>query len=81
MVFHYYVVTLDILLAALGLFIIKRLLCARRQAPLPPGPRGLPFIGNVLDMPSEKEWLTFAQWGDVWGMQTAYWKLFVADSI
>lgn len=34
---------------------------------LPPGPKGLPIIGNVLDMPSEKDWLTFAHWGDIYG--------------
>ncbi|KAF5393735.1 hypothetical protein D9757_000328 [Collybiopsis confluens] len=34
---------------------------------LPPGPKGLPIIGNVLDMPTEKEWETFAQWGDEFG--------------
>lgn len=39
----------------------------RASAPLPPGPKGFPFIGNVLDMPSEKEWQTFARWGETWG--------------
>ncbi|KAF4609943.1 hypothetical protein D9613_010304 [Agrocybe pediades] len=34
---------------------------------LPPGPEGLPVIGNVLDMPSKNEWLTFAEWGKRWG--------------
>ncbi|KAK0434405.1 cytochrome P450 [Desarmillaria tabescens] len=38
-----------------------------RDAPFPPGPRGLPLIGNLLDMPSEKEWLTFAKWGEKYG--------------
>ncbi len=33
----------------------------------PPGPRGLPLIGNLLDMPSQKEWLTFAKWGEKYG--------------
>ncbi|KAK0204608.1 cytochrome P450, partial [Desarmillaria ectypa] len=36
-------------------------------APFPPGPKGLPFIGNLLDIPSEKEWLTFAKWGEKYG--------------
>jgi hypothetical protein len=30
-------------------------------------PKGLPLIGNILDMPSEKEWLIFSQWADTWG--------------
>ena len=47
---------------------MRTVLRPRKPAPLPPGPRGLPLIGNVLDMPSEKEWLTFAEWGEEWGV-------------
>ncbi|KAJ7620462.1 cytochrome P450 [Roridomyces roridus] len=42
----------------------------RRKAktlPLPPGPRGLPLLGNVLDIPPENHWVKFAELGDVWG--------------
>ncbi|KAK7046001.1 hypothetical protein VNI00_006996 [Paramarasmius palmivorus] len=39
----------------------------RRKSPLPPGPPGLPLVGNVLDMPSGQEWLTFAEWGKKYG--------------
>ncbi|KAJ6531004.1 cytochrome P450 [Mycena vulgaris] len=30
-------------------------------------PLGLPFVGNILDVPSGDIWLKFAQLGDVWG--------------
>ncbi|KAG5654671.1 hypothetical protein H0H81_009920 [Sphagnurus paluster] len=59
---------MDVFFAFVFLSILNNLLRRSRQvAPLPPGPKGLPLIGNVLDMPSEKEWLTFAQWGEQWG--------------
>lgn len=66
MVFTPFVVV-DAFFVLLGLLILRRLFCSRRPASLPPGPMGLPLVGNVFDMPSEKEWLTFAQWGETWG--------------
>ncbi|KAG7451799.1 cytochrome P450 [Guyanagaster necrorhizus] len=60
-----FLVTLDIAIALVGLVLAWRLFRLNRRAmQFPPGPRGLPFIGNLLDMPSEKEWLTFAKWGE-----------------
>ena len=32
-----------------------------------PGPRGLPLLGNILDMPQQKEWETFAEWAKEFG--------------
>ncbi|KAI0299744.1 cytochrome P450 [Multifurca ochricompacta] len=33
----------------------------------PPGPRGLPLVGNVLDMPKSHPWEAFNAWGKKWG--------------
>lgn len=43
------------------------LLRTKRKLPLPPGPKPLPLIGNVLDMPREHEWLAFTEWGRQYG--------------
>lgn len=54
--------TLDVLalLCALLVFAVLRNQKARRL--LPPGPPGLPLIGNVLDVPKKEAWLTYQQW-------------------
>jgi hypothetical protein len=39
----------------------------RTRLPLPPGPKPLPIIGNLLDIPREKEWLTYLDWNKRYG--------------
>ncbi|KAF7366223.1 hypothetical protein MVEN_00499500 [Mycena venus] len=40
---------------------------AKKTSHLPPGPRGLPFIGNIFGFPGKQHWLKFAELGDIWG--------------
>lgn len=35
--------------------------------PTPPGPKPLPIIGNVLDIPTKFEWRTIAAWRETYG--------------
>jgi hypothetical protein len=35
---------------------------------LPPGPPRLPLLGNAFQVPLGKQWLTFSQWGEQYGM-------------
>ncbi len=38
-----------------------------RPLPYPPGPKRLPIIGNLLDMPSNSEWVVYKKWSDQYG--------------
>ena len=46
---------------------LHAVLRSRRALPLPPGPKGLPIVGNVLDMSSKNQWLTYERWGKHYG--------------
>ncbi|KAF9489406.1 cytochrome P450 [Pleurotus eryngii] len=39
----------------------------RAPAPLPPGPKGLPLVGNVADLPRSQPWLGFAEFEKKYG--------------
>ncbi|KAJ7444840.1 hypothetical protein FB451DRAFT_1293561 [Mycena latifolia] len=60
---------LEAAVVLLAFFLLKRLLHFR-GSPLPPGPR--PWLG-VLALPSasDKEWLTYGNWGEQWGGVTS----------
>lgn len=58
---------LDLCLACVGVYLLKQVLNKKNPAPYPPGPSGWPLIGNVLDMPHIKPWLTFTEWGKKYG--------------
>ncbi|KAG2358772.1 cytochrome P450 [Suillus spraguei] len=60
------VIWLDLCLAAIGVYLIKKVL-NKNPAPYPPGPHGWPLIGNIRDVPQIKPWLTFAEWGKEYG--------------
>jgi len=37
------------------------------RLPYPPGPKGYPIIGSLLEAPTGKTWLTYAEWGKTYG--------------
>lgn len=55
------------LIFLVGMAVALVLLFGPRSRTLPPGPRRLPFLGNLFDIPTEQEWLTFSKWGQRWG--------------
>ena len=62
-----------LVLACLFLFLARCLLrsiswgARKKGRPLPPGPRGLPILGNVLDMPQSKAWYGFRDLSSLYG--------------
>ena len=61
-------VLFDVLLAVVGACLVKALILRKtRSTALPPGPKGLPVIGNVFDMPKSHDWITFTEWNKRYG--------------
>ncbi|TDL20075.1 cytochrome P450 [Rickenella mellea] len=61
---------LEVSLAILTVYIIKLYLRptnSHSHLPLPPGPRPRPFIGNLLDLPTEYDWLHWAKHKPLYG--------------
>ncbi|CAI6337953.1 unnamed protein product [Periconia digitata] len=57
-----------ILLATAGvLFLVYVAGQYRRRSKLPPGPPGLPLLGNLLQAPSSSPWVKFQEWNQQYG--------------
>lgn len=66
-------ITLDLTATSLSIAAIVFLYAARRRKdklPLPPGPKKLPLVGNMFDMPTSLEWETYHRWCKEFGMFT-----------
>ncbi|KAI0758757.1 cytochrome P450 [Fomes fomentarius] len=61
------------LLIAFILVAVISLNRARRS--LPPGPKGLPILGNIFDVPKEYEWLAYARWSRQYRSDVIYLNL------
>lgn len=54
-------------LVAVVVALVVRTRLGRSKLPYPPGPKGYPLIGNILDIPPGQEWKTYADWSREYG--------------
>ncbi|KAJ7689941.1 cytochrome P450 [Mycena rosella] len=59
--------TATLLGASIVTLLLFKSLYGKSSLPLPPGPPGLPIIGNALHLPIERQWVTFAAWAKIYG--------------
>lgn len=54
-------------LIGVTLLMYRQLNAKQQLGPLPPGPRRLPLIGNVTELPQSQPWVKFATLGRIYG--------------
>ncbi|KAL1742772.1 cytochrome P450 [Schizophyllum fasciatum] len=63
---HNAILLCEIGLLACAVSLLVRIVRRRRDLPLPPGPPGLPIVGNILLMNPDKGWEEFEQWSKIY---------------
>jgi len=67
--YPYCLLTIALVLFFIGLTTVQDSRRNSGRLPYPPGPKGYPVIGSLLEAPTEKPWLTYAEWGRTYGEQ------------
>ncbi|KAI0632677.1 cytochrome P450 [Trametes polyzona] len=69
-------------LVALSLLLVASVqLLTKRRVKLPPGPKGVPFLGNIHQLPPRYPERTFARWAQEYGSDLIYVKLLRKSNI
>ncbi|KZT66840.1 cytochrome P450 [Daedalea quercina L-15889] len=58
---------LDLIIVSIITLLACRYIRNSKRLPIPPGPGGLPLLGNALQIPKECSWLTFTEWAKTFG--------------
>ena len=56
-----------VLVSSIAAFLAIRDYQRRQGLPYPPGPRPLPLVGNLFDIPKEFSWLTYSRFSKKYG--------------
>lgn len=59
---------LGISIASCIFIVLVRQWVQRHKPPCPPGPKGIPFLGNLLQLPRKYEWLTYKNLSKTYGL-------------
>ncbi|KAF5349115.1 hypothetical protein D9756_009456 [Leucocoprinus leucothites] len=71
----------ELLLSALVVGLVIRARKRKTRLPLPPGPRGLPIIGNALDIPLVNMTQTYLGWTKEYGSDIIYLEAFGKEMV
>lgn len=52
----------------IGLWLSIRTIRGEANPPYPPGPKGLPILGNALDIDMNEPHVTYTEWGKIYGL-------------
>ncbi|KAI0089003.1 cytochrome P450 [Irpex rosettiformis] len=63
----HFIAEYDWILLTIFVYLLVKLLRKQARGSSPPGPRGLPFVGNAYQIPSDRQWLKFDEWIQEYG--------------